>query len=95
MQEPLLSVRNLETRFFTDDGVVKAVDNISFDLAPREILGVVGESGSGKSVTSLSVLRLVSAPGENHRRRNFVERPRSTEKNPSAKCARFAATTLR
>ncbi len=64
MSEPLLSVRNLETQFFTDDGTIKAVDNISFDLAPREILGVVGESGSGKSVTSLSVLRLVSAPGK-------------------------------
>ena len=63
MAEPLLSVRNLETKFFTDDGVVDAVSDVSFDLAPREILGVVGESGSGKSVTSLSVLRLVSAPG--------------------------------
>ena len=64
MPEPLLSVRDLQTRFFTDDGVVNAVDHVSFDLAPREILGVVGESGSGKSVTSLSVLRLVSAPGK-------------------------------
>ena len=64
MPEPLLSVRGLETQFFTDDGVIKAVDNVSFDIAPREILGVVGESGSGKSVTSLSVLRLVSAPGK-------------------------------
>ncbi len=64
MSQSLLSVRGLETQFFTDDGVVKAVDNVSFDIAPREILGVVGESGSGKSVTSLSVLRLVSAPGK-------------------------------
>jgi len=64
MPEPLLSVRDLQTRFFTDDGVVDAVDHVSFDVGPREILGVVGESGSGKSVTSLSVLRLVSAPGK-------------------------------
>ena len=59
----LLRVRNLETQFFTDDGPVTAVSDVSFDIAPREILGVVGESGSGKSVTSLSVLRLVSNPG--------------------------------
>jgi ABC-type dipeptide/oligopeptide/nickel transport system ATPase component len=63
MAETILQVRNLHTYFFTDDGVVKAVDDVSFDIAHGETLGLVGESGCGKSVTSLSVMRLVSAPG--------------------------------
>ena len=60
----LLEIINLQSQFFTDDGVVKAVDDVSLVGAPREVLGVVGESGSGKSVMSLSVLRLVSSPGK-------------------------------
>ncbi len=64
MSEILLDVRNLSTRFYTDDGVVNAVDDVSFSINRRETLGIVGESGSGKSVASLSILRLVSKPGK-------------------------------
>ncbi|MFH1340172.1 MAG: ABC transporter ATP-binding protein [Pseudomonadota bacterium] len=59
---PLLDVRNLATHFFTDEGVVRAVDGISFVVDRSEVLCLVGESGSGKSVASLSLLRLVAAP---------------------------------
>ena len=63
--KPVLKVRNLHTRFHTDDGIVHAVGGVSFDLMPGEVLGIVGESGSGKSVTALSVMKLVvSPPGE-------------------------------
>src|ERR1700704_3675280 len=63
MSQPVLQVKNLRTQFFTDDGVVQAVDGVSFDLDPGETLGIVGESGCGKSVTALSILRLVQEPG--------------------------------
>ena len=62
-QPPLLSVRNLKTYFGLDEGTVKAVDGVSFDVNPGQVVGIVGESGCGKSVTIKSVLRIVEQPG--------------------------------
>ena len=61
--KPILEVKNLRTSFFTDDGEVKAVRDVSFDLYEGETLGIVGESGCGKSVTVMSILGLVQRPG--------------------------------
>ncbi|HET6261436.1 MAG TPA: ATP-binding cassette domain-containing protein, partial [Chloroflexia bacterium] len=65
MNEPteLLRVEGIKTYFFTDDGVVKAVDGVSLKVRQGETLGVVGESGCGKSVTSMSIMRLIADPG--------------------------------
>jgi peptide/nickel transport system ATP-binding protein len=64
MTEPLLKIEGLKTYFFTEAGIVKAVDGISLDVRKGETLGLVGESGSGKTVTALSVLRIVPKPGK-------------------------------
>src|SRR5512140_3133932 len=64
VSQPLLSVQALKTHFFMDEGVVKAVDGVSFDVHAGEIFGIVGESGCGKSVTMKAILRIVEPPGK-------------------------------
>jgi peptide/nickel transport system ATP-binding protein len=61
--EPLLTVRDLKTYFVQDEGTVKAVDGVSFEMGPGATLGIVGESGCGKSITARSILRIVDRPG--------------------------------
>ena len=62
--QPVLNVSGLQTYFFIEDGIVKAVDGVDFHVNQSEILGLVGESGCGKSVTSLSIMRLIGVPGK-------------------------------
>jgi peptide/nickel transport system ATP-binding protein len=62
MTSPLLAVENLKTHFYTRDGIVRAVDGVSFEVHSGETLAIVGESGCGKTVTSLSILRLIASP---------------------------------
>lgn len=64
MTRPVLEIDNLATHFFTRDGLVKAVDGVSFHVNPGEVLGLVGESGSGKSVTGFSIMGLIDPPGK-------------------------------
>ncbi len=63
MADPLLSVRDLRTFFYTENGVARSVDGVSFDIGAGDTVGLVGESGCGKSVTALSLMRLVRPPG--------------------------------
>ena len=62
--EPLLEVKNLRTQFRTGEGIVHAVNGISYTVMPGEAVGLVGESGCGKTISALSLLKLVPRPGE-------------------------------
>ena len=70
MKNPLLDIRSLSTHFYTDEGIVRAVENVSFEISPGEILSLVGESGCGKSVTGLSILRLIPTPRQDRQWRD-------------------------
>ena len=63
MAQPVIEVRDLKTHFFTDEGVVRAVDGVNLELRQGKVLAIVGESGCGKSVTAFSILQLISPPG--------------------------------
>ena len=63
MNVPVLSVRNLKVEFVTRRGILRAIDDISFDIAPGEVLGIVGESGAGKSLTGTAIIGLIDPPG--------------------------------
>src|SRR3546814_10007142 len=73
MTAPTLEVRDLATHFFTREGVVKAVDGVSFRVGKGEVLGLVGESGSGKTITGFSILGLVDPPGRGWKSRRSEE----------------------
>ena len=88
----LLEVRGLSTHFFTPDGVVQAVDDVSFDVGYGETLGLVGESGCGKSVTALSIARLVAdPPGKIVGRIHPVRRDRPAQAQHARTCASSGA----
>src|SRR5512145_1341635 len=78
-QSPLLSVKDLKAYFHLDEGIVKAVDGVTFDVAAGHVLGIVGESGCGKSVTMKAILRILEPPGRIENGEILWNRPLSTQ----------------
>ncbi len=81
INRPLLSARDLKVHFFMDEGVVKAVDGISFDVFPGQVFGIVGESGCGKTVAMKAILRIVEPPGRLVSGEILLRRPRAAGRN--------------
>ena len=94
-EPPLLEVKDLRTHFKTDEGIVKAVDGVSFTLQPGQTLGIVGESGSGKSVTSLSLLRLIPTPRVSLRGARCATEVAMCSRCPTRSYGRSAETRFR
>jgi peptide/nickel transport system ATP-binding protein len=90
----LLSVQNLKTYFFADEGVVKAVDGATFDLFPHRTLGIVGESGCGKSITARSILRIIDRPGRIVEGRILLRQPRANDQETITDLATLEADGL-
>ncbi len=98
MPDALLEIQNLSTHFHTDEGIVRAVNDVSLTIPRGKTLGVVGESGCGKSVTALSIMRLVSPPGRIAGGRIIMHDngKRSISPNcPTPKCGASAAAASR
>jgi peptide/nickel transport system ATP-binding protein len=91
MHEPLLSVRDLKTYFMQDEGTVRAVDGVSFDVTAGSTLGIVGESGCGKSITARSILRIVDRPGRIIEGEIHFRRPGASGGNGTIDLARLDA----
>ncbi len=88
-QTPLLSVRDLKTYFFMDEGVVKAVDGVSFDVHAGQVFGIVGESGCGKSVTMKAILQIVERPGKIVAGEILLQPPASQENGAAVDIAKL------
>ena len=95
MAEPLLAIRDLTVEFGTEDGVVRAVTGVSYDVFPGETVGVVGESGSGKSVSVMSLLGLIPQPPGRIAAGEATFEGRDMLKMGSASCASSEAATWR
>ena len=94
MAEKLLEVKSLRTSFFTAEGEVKAVDNVSYHVNKGEVIAIVGESGCGKSITQMSVMQLVQSPPGKIMGGEVLFEGKKKKKKRASRCALFAVRKL-